>query len=230
MNNTVTRPEVLAWRKLREPAARGRYEHVRAWNKRNRRRASFADRLRLADGGCWVWQGQTSTRAGRSYALVSHREQPGNRRIQSSAFVWMVGEFFPESAAITRHRTSPRCGVDLCINPWHREDRRVTRQTVTASQAREIYAAKGIDAATDVADRYGISRDQVLSIWRGRSWSQETGASKHIPTRRVTPPDVLQAILDRKGTGSSRAVAADIGIGHSVVRRVWAEDAVRLSA
>jgi hypothetical protein len=78
----------------------------------------------------------------------------------------MMGEFFPEVAATLPHRTSTSCGVDLCISPVHRINGMVTRGTLTPAQAREVYSLKGTDAG-GVAESFGISPNQVMSIWRG---------------------------------------------------------------
>lgn len=213
--------ETQAWARLREPAPRQRYEHAKTWTRRNQRRANFVRRIDRVDG-CWVWTGQKSIRHDRTYPLVSHREQPGNRRVQRSAFAWLVQEFLPELEPMTRHRTSPACGVDLCINPWHRQDRRVTRRTITAADAKAIYARRD-DAAQAVALDHGISRDQVLSIWRGRNWRSATGAAEHVPSRRVYTDDEVARALALKGTGlSSRQAAAQVGVHYKFVLAVWA--------
>lgn len=210
-----------AWARLNATAPREKYEHVKTWTRRNRRRASFVRRIDRTDTGCWLWRGQVSRVNGREYPITSFRTQPGNKQQQRSAFAWLVGEFFPEFAPMTRHRTSPGCEQQLCINPWHRVDRRVTRRSITSTQAREIYAAKG-EKPQAVASRYGISKDQVLSIWRGRNWRSATGAPAHEPKRRVYTDDEVQRVLDLKGTGSSREVAAQVGVHYKFVLSVWA--------
>lgn len=209
------------WARLKQPSPRGKYEHVKSWNRRNRRRASFVRRIERAPGGCWVWTGQVSKTNGRVYPTVAFRVT-GNRSIQRSAFLWLVDEFLPELAPLSRHRTTPRCGVSLCIHPGHRADARVTRQLITADQAREIYAAKGVKNATDVAQAYGVSRNQVYAVWRGRNWRVVTGAPPHTPRRRVYTDDEVQRVLNLKGTGSSRKVAAQLDVHYKFVLAVWA--------
>lgn len=173
----------------------------------------------MTDNGCWIWRGQSSLWRDRVYPVVSFRERPGNKNVQRSAFAWLVHEFVPEFTPMTTHRTVPGCGQSLCINPWHRRDRRVTRQSITADQARAIYAARGSDAGA-VAEKYGISRDHVLSIWRGRNWSQVTGATAPPKRRKYTDADV-QRVLNERGTGSSYKVAARLGVHHKFVQDVW---------
>ena len=210
-----------AWARLSELSPRQKYEHAKSWTRRNRRRASFVRRLTRTDTGCWVWGGQASRVGGRAYPITSFRTRD-NQRVQRSAFAWLVHEFFPEFEPMTRHRTAAACGVELCVNPWHRRDARVTRQSITAVQAREIYAAKNEDAQA-VASRYGISRDQVLSIWRGRNWRSATGAPEHTPKRRVYTDDEVAAVLALKDTGlSSRQAGEKVGVHYKFVLSVWA--------
>lgn len=213
-----------AWGRLqqRQRAPRLKYEHVKTWNKRNRRRVNFVRRVGRTDAGCWVWRGQSSVTKGKVYPVVSFREPPNSHRVQRSAFAWLIREFFPEFTSMTTHRTSPGCGDALCINPWHRRDRRVTRQSITSDQARAIYAARGVDEAGAVARTHGISRDQVLSIWRGRNWNLATGAPRHTPNRRVYTDAEVEKVRELRGTGSSRAVAAQLGVHYKFVLDVWA--------
>lgn len=211
------------WARLLEPSPRQKYEHMKTWTRRNKRRASFVSRIERDDAaGCWLWSGQVSRVNGREYPITSFRVQPGNKQQQRSAFAWLVHEFLPEFEPMTRHRTSPGCQQQRCINPEHRVDRRVTRRSITSTQAREIYAAKGDESPQAVASRYGISKDQVLSIWRGRNWRSATGAPAHEPKRRVYSDDEVAAVLELKGTGSSREVAAQVGVHYKFVLSVWA--------
>lgn len=213
--------EQTAWGRLQQKAPRRQYEHVKTWEKRNRRRVNFVRRLELTATGCWVWKGQSSLWRDRVYPVVSFRER-GRKPVQRSAFAWLVHEFFPEFEPMTTHRTVPGCDVQLCINPWHRRDRRVTRQLITAAQAQAIYAARETTDAGEVAHANGISRDQVLSIWRGRNWTQVTGAPKHVPKRRVYTDAEVEKVRELRGTGSSREVATALGVHYKFVLAVWA--------
>lgn len=212
-----------AWARLLITSPREKYEHVKTWTRRNRRRASFVRRItRDPATACWLWTGQVSRFNGREYPITSFRVQPGNKQQQRSAFAWLVHEFLPEFEPMTRHRTSPGCGQQRCINPWHRVDRRVTRRSITADDARAIYARRN-EPPQAVASCYGISKDQVLSIWRGRNWRSATGAPTHEPRRRVYSDDEVEAVMALKGTGlSSRQAAAQVGVHYKFVLSVWA--------
>lgn len=212
--------EQQAWASLGQQTPRRRYEHVKAWTKRNRRRASFVRRLDRTPDGCWVWTGASSVRPERTYPVVSHRELDG-RRVQQSAFAWLINEFFPDLTPMTRHRSIPACGTDLCVNPWHRSDRRVTRWAITSAQARAIYSAKGVRDIEVVAAEHGISCSHVSAIWRGRCWGWVTNAPVYSPGRRAYTDSDVDAVLALKGTGSSRQVADQLGVNYKFVLSVW---------
>lgn len=156
---------------------------------------------------------------GKRYPILSIKVGGVSR--QKSAFGWMIDRFFPELAATRPSRTSPTCGNDLCINPYHRANKAVTNNRITADQARQIYAAKGEEEAAAVAQRFGISRNQVLSIWRGRNWGPVTGAPRHRPQRQVYSDDVVLKVAALKGRASTRKAAAEVGVSTPFVRSVW---------
>lgn len=210
--------EQRAWGRLLESAPRGRYEHARSWQKREKRRANFRAKIARQPGGCWLWTAQAPDRGGKPYPLWGVKIE--GRCLQRSAFVWMIGEFFPELADGLPHRTTTACGKPLCINPLHRLNGMVTRGTLTPDQAREVYKLKGDDARA-VAVQFGISANQVLSIWRGRNWGAITGAVNQTKQRKVTPPEVVEAILARKGELSGRKVAEEFNVSHKTVQRIW---------
>lgn len=211
--------EQAAWGRLSESAPRGHYEHARSWEKRNTRRRNFAAKVEQEPAtGCWVWRGQAPTRGGKPYPLFGVKVD--GQSIQRSAFAWMCGEFFPELDANRPGRTSQRCGNPRCINPYHRVNKMATRNTLTATQAVAVYALRGSDPRV-VGDQFGISYNQVLSIWNGRNWADVTGAPTWVTSRKITPVEVVQAILDRKGTMSARACAREFNVSNHYVGRVW---------
>ncbi|QNJ57643.1 HNH endonuclease [Streptomyces phage Keanu] len=215
--------EQVAWGRLSEVAPRGRYEHPRTRTKRVKQRQNFVSRIDRRDGH-WIWTGQTTTRDGKRYPMFSYRILGGGRdsRRQVMAFRHLMSECFPELVAKIPQRTAPACGEPMCVYPWHRANMMNTRQTITGEQALAIYQAKGTRSAADLASEYGISSEQVNAIWRGRSWRSVTGAPVPIPKRKVYDDDMVRRVLDLKGTGSSRAVAAELGIGYKFVLDVWA--------
>lgn len=216
-------PEETGWGRLSEPTPRGRYEHARTWEKRNQQRARFVGKIRR-EGGHWLWDGRMVRKDGRTYPMHAYRVIGGGRdaRRQVMAFRHLVAEFFPEWADRVPQRTAPTCGEDRCISPWHRGNNLVTRQTITAEQALAIFRLKGEQEAVGVASQFGISHEQVLAIWRGRSWRSVTGLPPHKPTRKVYPDEVVYEVLARRGQGSSRAVAAEVGVSYRFVLEVWA--------
>ncbi len=134
----------------------------------------------------------------------------------------MCEEFFPEIAATLPHRTSARCGQTMCVNPFHRVNGMVTNNLVTAVEAVQIYELKGKETAGAVAGRFGCSANQVRAIWRGRNWGAVTGAEYRPQQRRVTPPEVVAAILERKGSApNGKVVAAEFNVSYKTVLRIW---------
>ena len=216
----MDRREQVAWGRLQELAPRGRYEHIKPWEKRNRRRRNFVRRLDRKPNGCWVWTGQRARRAQNDYPAVTIRD--GGKHKQRSAFAWMVEEFFPE--VTLPHRTSSTCGNSMCVNPLHRADAMITNNLLTADEALQVYQLKGQLKSREVAEKFGISANQVLSIWRGRNWNHVTGHPKpQGPTRpRRTPDEVRRKILEFQGEASSREVAAQFGVSFRTVARIWA--------
>lgn len=211
-------PEQRAWSRLSQAAPRARYEHVRSWEKHNARRRNFLAKVSRNDHGCWLWSGQAPNRRGQPYPLFGVKTDGVS--VQRSAFAWMIDEFFPELRDNRPGRTAASCGNAVCVSPFHRSNRMTTRNVITADQAVEVYAAKGSDARA-VASRFGISRNQVLAIWRGRNWSDVTGAQVPAPVSRKIPPEVTEAIASRRGTASARAVSREFGVSNHYVGRVW---------
>lgn len=214
--------EQAAWGRLSESAPRGRYEHARSWQKREKRRANFRAKVVRQSSGCWLWVGQAPVRGGKPYPLWGVKIK--GRSQQRSAFVWMVGEFFPELAATLPHRTQPSCGQPTCIAPTCRVNGMLTANRITPEQAVELFNMKGKKDAGEVAELFGISRNQVLSIWRGRNWGDVTGAVNQTRQRKVTPPDIVDAIKARHGQASSRAVAAEFNVSYKTVLRIWNDE------
>lgn len=215
--------EQEAWGRLSESAPRGRYEHARTWEKRNQQRARFVAKVTQQDGH-WLWSGRMVLKDGRHYPMHSYRVIGGGRdaRRQVMAFRHLVAEFFPEWAESVPQRTAPTCGEDRCISPWHRGNQLITRQTISGEQALAIFGLKGKEPARGVADQFGVSSEQVLAIWRGRSWRSVTGMPVHKPTRTVYSDEVVAQVLSMRGQGSSRTVAAQLGVGYKFVLDVWA--------
>ncbi|QJD53984.1 HNH endonuclease [Streptomyces phage Galactica] len=218
--------EQAAWGRLMESAPRGRYEHIRPWQKRNARRANFRARVSRQPNGCWLWTGRSVIRNGKAYPMWSVKAD--GQHTHKSAFVWMMKEFFPEVAATLPRRTSTTCGNTMCIAPTHRVHCMWTNTQLTPKQAIEVYQLRNTEDAAEVAGRFGISRNQVLAIWRGRNWADVTGAQYPGKQRRVTTPETAQAIRERYGHASAAAVAAEFGISRRTVNRIWADQNYRL--
>ena len=49
---------------------------------------------------------------------------------------------------------------------------------LTATQVKEIMAAKGKEHMSDLAYKYGVKDGAIYSIWNGRSWSRLFGDDK----------------------------------------------------
>jgi hypothetical protein len=136
----------------------------------------------------------------------------------------MMEEFFPELAADLPSKTSPNCGNSMCISPFHRRNSTATNTKLTSDQALQVYAQRHAGNSAATAAEFGISRNQVMSIWRGRNWADVTGAVLPKPVRRTTSPELEAEIATRRGGGkSSRIVGEELGVSYKTVLRIWAK-------
>lgn len=217
--------EQIAWGRLQELAPRGRYEHTRTLARRNGHRSSFLRRVDRTPGGCWLWTGPVQQGKSAKYTLFFFRAiEPPHPARNRSAFVWMMQEWFPETEVSDKHRTMATCGNDLCINPHHRRDMKLTRAFLTPDQVIEIFNAQGRVAAIDLAAQYGISQSGVSNIWTGKRWSDVTGA-KYKPKAQKPkvhiPDEIVNMIRAQQGIRSTRSVARDFNVSQASVARIW---------
>lgn len=88
-------------------------------------------------------------------------------------------------------------------------------------QAAEILSLRGAGrTAADIAAQYGISKSQVSSIWRGKTWRTE------LKTQRITgghkfSVDIIDKVLEYKGRASSVQTAKLFGMTSTYVRMLW---------
>ena len=90
------------------------------------------------------------------------------------------------------------------------EGRRSHTSILTADQAKAIYSLRDQFACSEIAERFGVTRQLVSSIVFGREWAWATGATgdSRPPRRGKQARDSLRdKILDGDPTLSSRAVA-----------------------
>ena len=145
----------------------------------------FWSHVRLGEG-CWTWTGERRAAGDRTYGQFVI-EACGHRvrfRAHRFALESVAGPI--PSGLIVRHA----CDNRLCVNPdhltagthlqnardaLHRGRFRAGRfgtPKLTADQVRELRArlARG-EGPTDVARRFGLSRDRVKEIQRGKAYA-----------------------------------------------------------
>lgn len=124
---------------------------------------------------CWPWTGSRDT-AGYGQFMLAH----GFRLERAHRLAW----------AFWNHRLLPadriachHCDNPSCCNPTHiyagtsRDNALDTRRRsrapgvkLTATAVAEIRSLRGMRSA-DVGARYGVGRQAIENIWRGRSWA-----------------------------------------------------------
>lgn len=84
---------------------------------------------------------------------------------------------------------------------------------LTPAQVDEIRALKGIESQYTLAERFGVSRCSISSIHCGRMYA----SSKQTALRA----EQVKAIVSAKGSRRAKELAAELGISHSTIYRIW---------
>jgi hypothetical protein len=136
----------------------------------------FMDRVKKQDGGCWEWQGKTWGTMG--YGVYSNNgKHVAHRWSYEAAFGPIpVGKLVMHT-----------CDNPLCVRPEHltlgthkdnMQDARVkgrmkkayrSNAILTEEDVREIKREPNTYVGT-LADRYGVGKEAIHSIRRGRTW------------------------------------------------------------
>jgi hypothetical protein len=132
---------------------------------------------------CWIAPAETLTRTGYGMIQVNGRKMPVSRY----ALVLDTGD---DGEGLEAAHKPVVCHNRACFNPDHLEFKtpeqnaadRIADGThgkkLNSADALAIYAAKGLESANVLAERYGVGAAQVRGIWAGRKWSQVTGEGK----------------------------------------------------
>lgn len=223
MTDSNLTPEGRAWRKLQEPAPRGVYQHARVHARREAKREMFRSYLVREVDGCWLWVGPTRSGVdGTPFAYFYHWKSTTPDNTTTTAFNWMMREWFPSTKLKMWQRTNTSCGRSLCLSPFHRRNY-VTRGTssVPIETVRAIYDAKGTATQQTTADKFGVHVDTVRRIWRGERWRQITGAL-YDPHPKYLPDNVVRGIYAERTSGRTRrGVAEQFGVSTTSVRSIW---------
>lgn len=134
--------------------------------------------VRVPESGCWIWMGACHER-GYGNVTVSGRCEKAHR------LSWQIfrGEIGPMHVL-------HRCDVPACVNPAHlflgthqdsmrdREAKGRNRmppstlraRRLTEENVREIFAARGIEGAPVLAEKFGVKVYAIYKIWSGVRW------------------------------------------------------------
>lgn len=118
--------------------------------------------------GCWIW---TRSIGRNGYGIIrDRRKQLLAHRV---SYCIAIGPIAAE------HELDHLCRVRRCVNPAHLEPvshttnvRRGANTLLTLDQAVEVQRLRGSASATAVGVTFGVSRDAIKSIWRGRTWKE----------------------------------------------------------
>lgn len=122
----------------------------------------------LSDG-CWEWQGPLK---GNGYGLVIRKaEKMPSVYAHRFFYEHFVGPI-PEDLDLDH-----LCRNHGCVNPSHLEPvtravnvRRGDAAKLTESQARKVKSLEGVRSAIQIGKDFGIHRNTVYAVWRGRTW------------------------------------------------------------
>lgn len=128
------------------------------------------------NSGCWLWLGDLVQGYGRMTVRSSPRWQIRAHRLSFEIHKGPI----PVGLDVLH-----KCDVQCCVNPDHlrvgddqdnARDKSIRgrhpKYSLTIEQAREVLGLKGTDTPRAIAERFGVSRTLVVSIWSGRRWPQ----------------------------------------------------------
>lgn len=228
MNAPGRTPEEQAWWTIHQLPVRGKYEHPLAYKRRTRKRANFLSRVQRRPNGCWVWTGPTvKGGVGTTYPAYYHRQNLGEQgdNTTSSAFPWMMREWFPNVQVRQYEQTDTRCGNMVCISPYHRVRRKPSGGEGTGRMShelvREIYSRRLTSTVNATALEFRVHGSQVSRIWTGERWSAVTGERSGGVRKRMSAEQALAVYALRNSGRKSTEVAKEFGISRPTVYAIW---------
>ena len=126
---------------------------------------------------CWPWKASLNSPG--CYGRFSI----GNRTIPASRAVWVVTRGPLAPGEVVRHE----CDCKQCCNPAHLRAgsqgknmvdafaRGLSRFKLTPSDVIDIVMLKSERSSRDLAKMFGVGKDTINGIIRGRNWSYITG-------------------------------------------------------
>jgi hypothetical protein len=132
-----------------------------------------------------------------------------------------------------KHQAAHSCGRrhEGCVNPHHlswktnsenhkeryEQSGFVPSRKLTPAEVDEIRALKDRSKIEDVVKQYGVSYNNIRSIWAGRLWKKPSSL-----TRRVVTDDEVRLI--RTSTKLQRELAVEFGVPKSAIQRICARE------
>lgn len=136
-------------------------------------------------------------------------------------------------APTEKHQAAHSCGRrhDGCVNPWHlswktngqnQEERYqqsglTKRFKLTPEQVDEIRSLKDRAKIGDVVKQFGVSYNNIRSIWAGRLWNNTSSLQRKVFTDE-------EVRLIRTSTKLQKDLAAEFGVTKGVIQRICARE------
>lgn len=178
--------------------------------------------------------GQTENRCGNDLCINPYHRQvsiPNGGKGQNRMDHDLVRDIYAIKGTMTQVEAAEKFNVHTCTvgRIWSGErwssitGQRVSKEKVmTADKARAVFADRvNGESMQVVADRYGIGRNTVRSVWYGETWASATGAVRIKPEPNRLSSATRRAILDAQGTRSAYGLAKELGVASSTVLRLW---------
>lgn len=184
---------------------------------------------------CWNWDGRGSIR-GYGYICVRLPQH-----VSAHRFSWMLHNGAIPKGMVICHK----CDRPCCVNPNHlfmgTQSNNVADKVskgrgfiqlayanahLSADQIKEIRASYKPHKITQqtLAKKYGVTRENIHYILKGKSWGHLDGASEKDERIKLTDK-MIQEIRHRyqMGRGSHRAIARQFGVSKTHITRILSQ-------
>lgn len=186
--------------------------------------AWLREHLTYSSDFCLLWPFDSKVRDGYGITSLDGKMYRAHR---------LMCEWVHGPAPTPEHEAAHSCGNGHkgCCNPRHlswktraenQQDRIAMgnvregpRYKLTAEQVAEIRALKGIETSYALAERFGVSRTNIVMVQKGETWKDGVQA-----VQTLTPEQVNRIRTGVVKHGDQRKIARELGISETQVFRV----------
>lgn len=174
----------------------------------------------FAGDGCLIWP---FSRLVDGYGTLGYHGEVRRAHV-------MMCEIVNGPAPSDDHEAAHNCGKghEGCVHPRHlawktrsenqrdryvneRKSRKGTpHQRLRPEQVEEIRRLRGVETQQSLADRFGVSRTNIIMIQKGQTWNDKS--------RPFLSVDDVKAIRAAQGTKPARRIAEEYGVSET---RIW---------